>query len=294
MASVSTDETVGGRLRRVELTLRPKSHFPVPVSEGYALYGGLLNVLDGADAEVAAHVHDSSLGSLHSSGLRGSFGGSDRSHHKTVLPDERYGLTLGVIDPADEAIFQTLVKALVLNMGALELTDGRLAVEEFESANRTREALLDEAAALDDPTLGMCFRSPTCIEERAEITTMFPHRGAVFTSLLRKWNRSLPDDDADLALNITRAEFEANLIEKPDANTYETHSVLVNRVEGSDGNPRPIFRQGFTGECAYAFKNASEAVANAATALTLFAEYSGVGSAVARGCGNVDVEVSES
>lgn len=294
MTSVGVDETVEGRLRRVELTMRPESRFPVPVSEGYALYGGLLNVLNGADAEVAAHVHDSSFGSLHSSGLRGSFGGSDRSHHKTVLPDERYELMLGVIDPADEPIFQALVKMLVLKAGALELTDGRLAVEEFESANRTREALLDEAAALNDPTLGMRFRSPTCIEERAEITTMFPHRGAVFTSLLRKWNWSLPDADADLALDVTRAEFEANLIEKPDADTYNTHSVLVNRVEDDDANPRPIFRQGFTGECAYAFKNASEAIENAATALALFAGYSGVGSAVARGCGNVDVEVSES
>lgn len=293
MASVGVDETAGGRLRRIELTVRPKSRFPVPMSEGYALYGGLLNALDEADAEVAARVHDSSLGSLHNSGLRGSFGGSDRSHHKTVLPDERYELSLGVVDPTDEAIFQALVKTLVLDAGVLELTDGRLAVEEFESANRTRGALLGEAATLDDPTLGMRFRSPTCIEERAEITTMFPHRGAVFTSLLRKWNRSLPDADTDLALDVTRAEFEANLIEKPDADTYNTHSVLVNRVEGGDGNPRPIFRQGFTGECAYAFKDASEAVENAATALALFARYSGVGSAVARGCGNVDVEVSE-
>jgi CRISPR/Cas system endoribonuclease Cas6 (RAMP superfamily) len=266
----------------------------VPVSEGYALYGGLLGVLDEADAKVAAHVHDSSLGSLHSSGLRGSFGGCDRSHHKTVLPDERYELTLGIVDPVDEAIFQALVKALVLEAGVLELTDGVLAVEAFESANRTREALLNEAAALEDPTLGMRFRSPTCIEERSEVTTMFPHRGAVFMSLLRKWNRSLPDADTDLALDVTRAEFEANLIEKPDADTYETHSVLVNRVEGGDGNPQPIFRQGFTGECAYAFKDASQAVENAATALALFAGYSGVGSAVARGCGNVDMEVSES
>jgi CRISPR/Cas system endoribonuclease Cas6 (RAMP superfamily) len=67
--------------------------------------------------------------------------------------------------------------------------------------------------------------------------------------------------------------------------------VLVNRVEGSDGNPQPIFRQGFTGDCAYAFKNASESVRNAVVALGLFGGYSGVGSAVARGCGFVEVKI---
>jgi CRISPR/Cas system endoribonuclease Cas6 (RAMP superfamily) len=66
----------------------------------------------------------------------------------------------------------------------------------------------------------------------------------------------------------------------------------VNRVRNDDGESRNIFRQGFTGECAYAFKDASESVENAVTALALFGEYSGVGSAVARGCGTVSVEVS--
>ena len=113
---------------------------------------------------------------------------------------------------------------------------------------------------------------------------MFPHRGAVFTSLLGKWNRSAPEE---LALDLSREEIEGNVIEKPDPRTYDTHSVLVNRVENEDGETRNLFRQGFTGECAYEFKDASESVKNAVTALGLFAEYSGVGSAVARGCGSV-------
>jgi len=83
------------------------------------------------------------------------------------------------------------------------------------------------------------------------------------------------------------------VIEKPDARSYQTHSVLVNRVGDSDGNPQPIFKQGFSGSCTYEFKNASDSVQNAVTTLALFAEYSGVGSAVARGCGNISVEVSD-
>jgi CRISPR-associated endoribonuclease Cas6 len=69
--------------------------------------------------------------------------------------------------------------------------------------------------------------------------------------------------------------------------------VLVNRVENGDGT-RPIFKQGFTGEVAYAFKDASESVENALTAVALFGEYSGVGSAVSRGCGHVSVGVNDS
>jgi CRISPR/Cas system endoribonuclease Cas6 (RAMP superfamily) len=117
---------------------------------------------------------------------------------------------------------------------------------------------------------------------------MFPHRVSVFTSLLGKWNNTSPEN---LKLDLSREAIRSQVIEKPDARTYSTHSVLVNRVDGSDGNPQPIFRQGFTGECAYAFKDASESVENALVALGLFGEYSGVGSAVSRGCGSVEVSV---
>jgi CRISPR/Cas system endoribonuclease Cas6 (RAMP superfamily) len=68
--------------------------------------------------------------------------------------------------------------------------------------------------------------------------------------------------------------------------------VLVNRVENEDGENRNLFRQGFSGSCTYEFKDASASVENAVTALALFGEYSGVGSAVARGCGAVNVGVT--
>ena len=276
------------RLRRIELTVRPEERFPVPQSDGYPVYGALLGVLDDVDEEVSAHVHDSPLGSLHSSGLQGVFGGSDRAYHKTVRPDEEYGLTLGVVDPADAVIFEALVSALVLEGDSLELSHGTLRVETFESENATHEALLERAAELNDPTIEMDFRTPTCIEETGDVTTMFPYRWAVFNSLLGKWNRSCP---AELALDLAREAVLRHVIEKPDARCYRTHSVLVNRVTNGDGENRNLFRQGFTGECAYAFKDASESIENAVTALALFGEYSGVGSAVSRGCGTIRVEV---
>jgi CRISPR-associated endoribonuclease Cas6 len=288
MATTEEDDPrAEGRLRRIDLAVRPESRFPVPDSDGYIVYSALLAALERADADASARVHDSPFGSLHSSGLIGVFGGSDRDHHKSVRPDETYDLTLGIVDPADREIFQALVNALVLEGDSIELTDGTLTIERFQSENTSHEALLKRANETDDPNVAVSFETPTCIEEADEVTTMFPHRVSVFTSLLGKWNNTSPEN---LKLDLSREAIRSQVIEKPDARTYSTHSVLVNRVQGSDGNPQPIFRQGFTGDCTYAFKDASESVENAVTALALFGEYSGVGSAVARGCGEMTVE----
>lgn len=278
------------QVRQVTATLVPDSRFPVPQSDGYSVYSALLSVLSDVDTDVGQSIHDSPLGSLHCSGLQGPFGGSDRPHHKTLLPDQTYDLSLGIIHPDDATVFQALVNALVLDGDSIELSHGTLRVERFESENATHSELLTRASRYDEPEIQMNFRTATCIEEAGEVTTMFPHRGAVFSSLAGKWRRSAPEK---YAVDLSREKIEANVIEKPDARSYRTHSVLVNRVKNEDDENRNIFRQGFTGECTYGFKDASESVTNAVVALALFGEYSGVGSAVARGCGSVRVEVYE-
>ncbi|WP_247381632.1 CRISPR system precrRNA processing endoribonuclease RAMP protein Cas6 [Halorientalis brevis] len=281
-------------MRRIDVTAHPRSRFPVPVSDGYSVYSALLGVLEDVDAEVSAHVHDSPLGSLHNSGLQGVFADSDRDFHKTLLPDEEYQLTLGIVDPADSEIFQTLVNALVLQGDTIELSHGSLQVDSFESSNTTHEELVAAAGEYEDPTIELCFQTPTCIELAGDVTTMFPSRWAVFNSLLGKWNRSCPEE---LQLDVEKSAVESQAIEKPDPEQqdgycFDTHSLLVNRVENDDGKTRNLFSQGFTGTCAYEFKNADESLRNALVAVALFGEYSGVGSSVARGCGNVEVTVT--
>lgn len=280
-------------MRHVELTLEPDGSFLIPSADGYQVYGALLDALDDVASDVSERVHDSSLGSLHNSGLLGSFRGCDREFHKRIDPSESYRLSLGVTDPEDQGVFEALADAFVFSGDSLGLADGSLRVRDFASSNATHEEVLQEAASTvaDQPDafeIEIQFRTPTCINEADEITTMFPHRGSVFRSLLRKWNRSLPDESVERCkLGVTRMDFESNLIEKPDARAYETHSVLVNRGEGGS----PILAQGFTGTCTYKFKDASEAMRTAVTALAMFSEYSGVGSSVARGCGAVEVEI---
>lgn len=273
----------------MQIDLKPEESFPVPFSDGYSVYGGLLAALDEVDEAAGERVHDSHLGSLHSSGLLGPFGDSERTHHKRVLVDRTYQMKLGIVDPDDQPIFQALVEALVLEGDGIDLTNGRLRVTSFESENSTHGELLETADILDDPTIEMTFHTPACIEESGEVTTMFPHRWTVFRSLLGKWNATSP---SYLELELDRENLLEQVVEKPDPRSYSTHSVLVNRVKNEDGENRNLFRQGFTGTCAYEFKDASEAIQNAVTALALLSEYSGVGSAVARGCGSVEVNVT--
>lgn len=282
-------------MRQVELTLDPRGEFPVPTANGYQVYGALLSEIGDASETVSERLHDSPIGSLHNSGLLGSFSGSDRPHHKRVNSDERYELRLGVTDPKDQEVFEALADAFVFGGDSLELSEGKFIVSDFASTNASHDKLLADAAAVVDDLpenfeIEMHFRTPTCIREADEITTMFPHRGSVFRSLLRRWNKTVPENEsAELELGLVREDFEANLIEKPDEQAYDTDVVLVNR--GEDGNP--ILRQGFTGSCTYKFKDASEAVRTATTALASLAEYGGVGGFVARGCGTVGVEVHE-
>jgi hypothetical protein len=88
------------------------------------------------------------------------------------------------------------------------------------------------------------------------VTTAFPHRWPLFNSLAGKWNNSRPDE---LEIKLNRETVFESVVEKPhvpgykNSYEYETHSVLVNRVDGEDGENRNIIRQGFTGICEYEF-----------------------------------------
>jgi len=111
-----------------------------------------------------------------------------------------------------------------------------------------------------------------------------------FSSILAKWNAVSPEA---LRLSLERDEMARYLMEEPLS--YETHSVMVNTVmDRIKGHPRPIMKQGFSGRCRYIFaKDAPRDIRNAILALSRFAEYSGVGSAVSRGWWAVKVTMGE-
>ncbi|MGB9902169.1 CRISPR system precrRNA processing endoribonuclease RAMP protein Cas6 [Methanothrix sp.] len=274
---------------KITLIARPVDSFEVPSSEGYQLYSALLNIIRQEYEDLATYAHDSPLSSLSLSPLRGVFMPGDRPRHKKIDPAHRYCMKIGIVDSRESELFSSIVRQLVLRERTLVLERGELQVERVSTSASSFEELLSPSYDGEDLCIDIRFISPTCIQYRnSDVCEMFPHREAVFSSLLSKWNASCPDG---FRMDIQRDEMARFIIERPVS--YETHSAMVNTVfDQKKGHHRPILRQGFTGRCIYTFTDdAPSDVRNGILALSRFAEFSGIGSAVARGCGAVEVRI---
>ncbi|MFU8768070.1 MAG: CRISPR system precrRNA processing endoribonuclease RAMP protein Cas6 [Candidatus Methanoperedens sp.] len=272
---------------------RPKTEFEVPASEGYQLYSGILNLISENNEDISKYTHDSSISSMAISSLSGRFRTNGRPNYKTIDPVSRYKLNIGITDPREIEIFQSIVKPLILTGRDIKLEKGDLRVEEVTSSSITFKELLNYAKNINNPVIEFRFETPTCIQyKNSKVFEMFPHREAIFTSLISKWNGVCP---AEMKMSIERDEIARYVMERPDTQSYKTQSVMVNTVfDKVRGHHRPIFRQGFTGKCTYMFaKDAPQDVRNGILVLSRFANYSGVGSSVSRGCGWVEVRVEE-
>lgn len=279
-------------MRRISLTTRPAQKFTVPEWTGYSLYSALLSSIQDLDADASKAIHDRDFGSLHNSGVIGDFGSHHRKNHKSILPRNTYTIELGVTDPLSTDIFDAIFQATILDESEITLTNGELEITEFQSKESSHEEIISKAGQQNAGQLQFTFETPTCITDGKDRTCMFPHRTAVFTSLQHTWNQSCPDK---YEFGFSAQEIRNALIEKPNGYNLESHSVVENRVPTGDSesdHTKAIFKQGFTGDCTYQFKDASESMQNALTTLALFSEYAGVGSATARGCGTVNVELN--
>lgn len=275
----------------ISLVLRPKDMLELPSSEGYQLYSALLNIMRQCNEATARHTHDSPLSSISISSLNGKFRRSQRPKHKVADPANTYDFTIGITDPKEADIFCAIVQPLILREQDIMLEKGALIVEKSASTSMSFKKLVDSAKNYDKPFIEFCFRSPTCIKYRnSDVIEMFPHREAVFTSLVGKWNAVCPEG---MKLSLERDEMARYMMEQPLS--YETHSIMANTfMDVKKGHAKPKLMQGFQGCCRYLFtKDAPRDIRNAILALSRFAEYSGVGSAVARGCGAVKVTMGE-
>ncbi len=275
----------------ISMKVRPKNILELPNSEGYQLYSALLDIMRQYDEATARHTHDSPLSSISISNLDGKFRKSQRHNHKVADPNNTYSFTVGITDPKERDIFRAIIQPLILRERDIMLENGAFIIEESTSKSVDFKELLGSARNYKKPFIEFCFRTTTCIKYRnSEVIEMFPHRDAVFTSLVRKWNAVCPEG---IKLSLERDEIARYTLERPLS--YETHSIMANTfMDIKKGHAKPKLMQGFQGCCRYMFTNdAPKDIRNAILALSKFAEYSGVGSAVARGCGAVKVIMGE-
>jgi CRISPR-associated endoribonuclease Cas6 len=279
--------------QKISIITTPNSKFELPASEGYQLYSAILNIIRDTDEKVSEHAHDSPIGSMAISNLSGKFKKDSRPNYKTIDPMSRYEFNIGITDPKEVEIFRSIIQPLILKERNIKLDKGELRVEEVTSSSISFEEFLGSVKDFNNPAVTFSFKSPACIQyKNSKVFEMFPHREAVFTSLVSKWNAVCP---AELKISIERDEIGRFIMERPDTRSYGTHSMMVNTVfDKGKRHHRPIFRQGFTGKCTYMFtKDAPLGIRNAVLLLSEFANYSGVGSAVSRGCGWVEVDLKE-
>lgn len=280
-------------MRRVDLTLRTDQSFGIPVHEGYQIYSSLLGLMKESNPETSRRVHDSAVTSISLGDLRGPYQSTERPHQRQVIPNVPYHLRIGITDPNDDEVFRHLILPLLTERKELPLYQGSFTIEQIEDRMISVDDLVQQTQGHERPSLNFDFLTPTCIQYRnSRVTEMYPHRIAVFHSLLSKWNRLSP---ADLRMGVSRDDFGRYLIERPDLRRLTTYSVQIGTiVDQKKGHSRPLFKQGFIGPCLYSFtSNAPIGFRNATLLLARFAELSGVGSSVARGCGQVDVTIQD-
>ncbi|KQC11971.1 MAG: hypothetical protein APR56_07200, partial [Methanosaeta sp. SDB] len=213
--------------QKITFITKPDSEFEVPSSEGYQLYSAILDIIRESDDAVSEHAHNSPIGSVALGGLRGRFKRCERPHHKLLDPQKRYEFSVGITDPKEVEIFQSLIKPLIFRDRNIVLDQGALGIEEVTSFGATFEELVESAKGFQDPKIEFWFRSATCIQyKNTKVFEMFPHREAVFSSLVAKWNAVSPS----LKMDVERDDIARYVLERPDAQSYQTHSAMVNTV----------------------------------------------------------------
>lgn len=300
-------------MQRITLTMESASgSFEVPYSSGYQTYSGLLSIIDSIDQAAADDVHAAQFSGLTNSGLLSDdWGSAKRDYHNSVRddPDAEYTLKLGVTHPSDRDVFESLMRAFVIEDRNLPLAHGELSVKQVSTDRDEHQDLLDAAAeAVDDATgVRFTFERPTCRQRYDGVWEVAPHRVALFKHIINRWNASLPDDTTDIELSVTDEMFGKGFYPRVETDSYQTKANVVYRSNDSaDGETDAddestttaaadggrTHAQGFMGEWEWKFKDiASESTRIAVLTAAQFAEYAGVGRHNARGAGCVETDV---
>jgi len=277
---------------KLELDVTPSRSFSVPYNAGYQIYSALLNMIKDGDEKLSEKIHDDDVSKLNISKLNGPVGDCDKDYYKSLYDDALYKLQIGIVDSEEEEIFRSFFDNLVLDNKRISLANGDLILKKMKTleADVTYDDIETKAKLADFGKLCFEFSTTTCIPYRnSSVFEMFPHRIGVFNSLASKWNNFCEEGGVKLDVE----DIGKSLIEYPEEDSLQNYPIKVNSFYNEKkGKHESKIINGFKGMCEYRFTgDVSEKVKNELIKLTIFAEFSGVGSAVSRGCGSVKTEV---
>jgi len=273
--------------KKINLKLIPLSSFDIPYSEGYQLYSALLNLIRENNKDFGDNIKKSDVDNLNIGTLRGPMGSGTISYHKSVYGEKEYDLSIGIADSNKEYLFQKFFEYLSQNKKPIALPNGEFNLNIVNDIGKSYNDIVVEAQDKNPKEVSFKFLTPTCIEyKESSITEMFPHRTAVFNSILSKWNMMSKEERK---IGLDSDNIGKSLIENPKLDSLDNFSVKIGSFYNTKkGREQSILKQGFKGICSYRFSsNATQNIRNSVIALSIFAEFSGVGTAVSRGCGSV-------
>ena len=268
---------------KYEILVTPEVDANVPDGDGYYLHHSFL---DGSTPS----PDTISISML----MDGPFESGTEPHTKRVIENKTYRIRVSITDDSESQTLKTLLNPYLNGDIPITIDSTRFTVSSYSHESTTMEEIWTAASSTlqNHPTVTIDFNTPTCVvHPRSTVTEMFPHRRSIFPQLAAVWNQSLEQNTVSSGLKLALDPFDvgAQVFEKPKTNSYRTYSTLTDIREDADGNEIPFFRQGYTGTCSYSFRNADDHLVKSIVALSIFAEYSGIGTDTHHGCGCVNV-----
>ena len=262
-------------IKSLHIKCRPEEQGLLPHSTGHLLYSAVLNSIEKTNPELSSKIHSTDDKKVSVTPIKGEFRKKD-SKRKEVFSDTEYRFFINLINSEG---FSELFSDFVLSDQEIDIAGESFTVTGMDTEEISWDDIMEKKTPRE---LMFNFMSPVCIKYKGSgVTEMFPHREAVFMSLLYSWNRQAPKKfhfDVDLE-DLKKKVFEKSF-EHSTANTVVTRK-----------NKNRIKEFGFTGRTAYGFKDAPDKLKKKLAILARYAEYSGVGSHTARGLGNTQTEV---
>lgn len=276
----------------ISVGLKPETETSLPYSDGHLVYAAILEKLNEYNSNASQTIHDSDIG-INISSLDGPFQNIEDKPMKRVFDDGTYTCKICIYNFQDDIIesFMDVIKDMLFSGSTISIGDGEFEIVEASVDNTGIDEIMSRCEEYENPEITFNFKSPTCIRYGTNgVFEIYPHRMGVFGSIRERWNKIVESENQ---ISLTNDRVGINLYEVSIDSNISNHKVITAKYE-KNSKKKPVKRRGFTGKCTYRTVNDCPSdVKNALTILSQAAQYIGVGTAVARGCGTVSTNITE-